>query len=403
MRFRTLIVAITIAVFAVACGWPRRGDTPIWPGQAWERATPADVGLNERPFENLHRSIVSGRFGFVDGLLVVREGRLVVERTYDRDYTNIVRGLKNNTFGCWDRPDCGSYREDYNYYDPRTHPFYRGRRVHELMSITKSVTSALTGMAIGRGEISGVGAALVSFLGDFDLSRIDSRLRTVTLEHLLTMQTGIAWNEMTAPPDETNNTSQLEASEDWVQFTIERPMDAAPGEKWVYNSGTAQVLSAVLRKATGTNVDEYAKEHLFAPIGIEEFHWKKTPTGLPDTEGGLYLKAEDLARIGLLYLRDGIWKHKRILPAGWVEASLRGKPFGDDPEGLGRTGYGYQWWRADRGSLQIWGAYGFGGNLLIIVPSLDLVGVVNAHNIFGHRHDAVQTAFIDAVLAAATP
>jgi CubicO group peptidase (beta-lactamase class C family) len=180
-------------------------------------------------------------------------------------------------------------------------------------------------------------------------------------------------------------------------------MDAAPGEKWVYNSGTAQVLSAVLRKATGTNVDEYAKEHLFAPIGIEEFHWKKTPTGLPDTEGGLYLKAEDLARIGLLYLRDGIWKHKRILPAGWVEASLRGKPFGDDPEGLGRTGYGYQWWRADRGSLQIWGAYGFGGNLLIIVPSLDLVGVVNAHNIFGHRHDAVQTAFIDAVLAAATP
>jgi CubicO group peptidase (beta-lactamase class C family) len=101
-----------------------------------------------------------------------------------------------------------------------------------------------------------------------------------------------------------------------------------------------------------------------------------------------------------LYLRFGMWRRERILPAGWVDASLTARPFGDDPEGLGRTGYGYQWWRADRGTLQIWGAYGFGGNLMVIVPALDLVGVVTSYSIFGQKHDAVQPAFIDALLAA---
>ena len=95
-------------------------------------------------------------------------------------------------------------------------------------------------------------------------------------------------------------------------------MDADPGTKWAYNSGGSQLLSGIVRTATGRHIDEYASERLFRPIGIEDFHWKKTPTGHPDTEGGLYLSAGDLARIGYLYLRDGMWAGQRILPAGWV-------------------------------------------------------------------------------------
>jgi hypothetical protein len=108
-------------------------------------------------------------------------------------------------------------------------------------------------------------------------------------------------------------------------------------DSWSYDTGVwssnAPTTETRPRRDQGPQrPDEYARQHLFGPLGIDDFHWKKTPTGLHDTEGGLYLNAEDLARIGLLYLRDGIWRRARILPAGWVDASFNARPFGDDPE-----------------------------------------------------------------------
>jgi len=375
-------------------------QTPRWPGAAWPTAAPESQGLDPARLNALHLAIDSGNYGSVDRMVVVRNGYLVMNHSYDRDYRTLSRGRKG-WLGCgegacdgWNGP------EEFNYYDAATHPWYRGRRVHTLQSVTKSVTSALIGVALHRGEIRGLSEPLLLFLGDYNLSRVDPRLRRATLEDLLTMRTGIEWHEQDRPLDSTNTTWQLENSRDWVQFTLDQPMDADPGAKWVYNSGGSQLMSAVIRKATGQTADRYAESHLFGPLGIRDHHWKKTPTGLPDTEGGLYLEALDLARIGWLYLNDGVWDGTRVLPPGFAAASVA--RHADRINNAG-WGYGYQWWRVDRAGEEVWAGLGFGGQFLLVLPRHRMVGVINSWTLFDSTPRNVLMPFLDALIAAAAP
>jgi CubicO group peptidase (beta-lactamase class C family) len=175
-------------------------------------------------------------------------------------------------------------------------------------------------------------------------------------------------------------------------------MDADPGTKWAYNSGGSQLMSQIIRATTGMHVDEYARRHLFEPVGIRDFHWKKTPTGHPDTEGGLYLEAEDLARIGWLYLNGGTWNGRRILPQQWITASTTKHV--ENVNGAG-FGYGYQWWRADRAGVEVWAGLGFGGQFLVVLPQQRIVGVINSWNVYGGRNASPLGPFVDALIAAA--
>jgi CubicO group peptidase (beta-lactamase class C family) len=183
-------------------------------------------------------------------------------------------------------------------------------------------------------------------------------------------------------------------SRDWIAFTLSQPMDAEPGTKWVYNSGGSKLLSGIIRNATGRFIDDYAREYLFTPIGIKDFHWKQTPTGHPDTEGGLYLSAEDLARIGYLYLRDGMWNGRRVLPEGWVKRATARHVKAAAPG----WDYGYQWWIMSREDVEVWAGRGFGGQFLIVIPSRDIVAVANAWNVFGAKARSVFTPLVDALL-----
>ncbi len=394
---RSPIVRLLMAS-AVLAVWtrPLAAQEAAWPTNGWLRASAADVGMDAAPLAELDAAIRTGRYGNIDRMVVVRNGRMVVSQRYENDYVTISRGHRG-VLGCGTDACTGPQDlHEFNYFHPDFHPYFRGRDVHTLQSVTKSVTSALIGIAIGRGEIPGVDAKLLSFLGDYDLSGVDPRLHAATLDDLLTMRTGIEWHETDRPIDMTNTTFQLETSPDWVRFTLSQPMDAAPGEKWVYNSGGSHLMSAVIRKATGMTVDAYARAHLFGPLGIRDFHWKTTPTELPDTEGGLYLGAEDLARIGYLYLKDGVWAGRRVLPDGWVAASTSKRVERVNPAGWG---YGYQWWRLDRGEVAIWAGLGFGGQYLIVIPERDLVGVINSWNVFGGSPASVLGPFLEALLA----
>jgi len=285
----------------------------------------------------------------------------------------------------------------YNYQHPDWHPYFMGRPVHSLQSVTKSITSTLIGIALERGEIPGLEVPFLTLLGDYDLTRIDPRLHTSTLANLLEMRSGIEWHESDRPLNETNTTIQLELSDDWVQFTLDQPMDSDPGTKYAYNSGGSHLMSAIIRKTTGMTVAEYAERHLFGPIGIVDYHWKLTPKGLPDTEGGLYLEGEDLARFGYLVLNDGVWDGTRVIPEGWVAASTARRVENFDRSG---RAYGYQWWRVDRGGQDVWAGLGYGGQFLVILPEREVVGVVNSWNLFGNSQGSVLNAFIDALIAA---
>jgi CubicO group peptidase (beta-lactamase class C family) len=157
-------------------------------------------------------------------------------------------------------------------------------------------------------------------------------------------------------------------------------MASEPGDKFVYSSGVTELLGQILKKTTGKDPDDYARERLFGPLGIEAWYWKKTPTGLSDTEGGLYLTARDLAKIGYLYLKDGVWEGERILPQGFVAEAVA--PL---VTASGGRKYGFQWWLLpNEGSKDSWtpAALGYGGQFLFVVPEHDLIAVFTGWNIY---------------------
>ena len=306
----------------------------------------------------------AGRYGHIDHFILMRGGQVVVDEAFPRDYDALAEGKEYGD-------------GQYEYDNPSWHPFLEGTDLHTLQSVTKSITSLLIGIAIDDGAIpDGVASPAMQWFGDFDPDMSDPRRADMTLEDILTMQSGIDWQESIPYEDPANSCIQLEASQDWIQFIIDQPMREEPGTRFDYNSGASVLLGKILREATGQRIDAFARERLFQPLGIESFHWKLTPKGEVDTEGGLYLRSEDLARIAQLVLQRGEWDGEQIVSEEWIETSTRAHV----PDVGGGTGYGYQWWIPLEGE-GLEGACmggGFGGQYPVIVPELDVVAVLTA-------------------------
>ncbi|MES2522587.1 MAG: serine hydrolase [Gemmatimonadota bacterium] len=394
-RLWRFIGMTSVLLVAGAC---HRGGVANGPISQPARALPA---VDRTALDRLVTQVRAGTYGHVDHLAVVRDQEVLMNIPFPRDYATISQG-KVSPIGCGINACADSMQiGPYNYLHPRFHPWWNGGDLHTLQSVTKSVTATLIGIAQHRGQIRNPQQPLLSFFAAYKLDTVDPRLRSATLADLLTMRSGIEWHEMDRPLNETNTTLQLERSADWIRFTLAQPMDAAPGTKWAYNSGGSQLMSEVLRSATGLHADLYAERYLFAPLGIRSYHWKHTPSGHPDTEGGLYLAPMDLAKIGQLYLNDGVWNGTRVLPAGWAREATARHVDHTDPTNSASPGYGYQWWRYDRRGVEVWVGTGFGGQFLVIVPQIRLVGVVNSWNVFGERVPGILGPFMAAMLDAA--
>jgi len=341
---------------------------PAPQADGWAESTPEREGLDRAALAAFDAELAAGKHGYVDSMLVIRHGRVAYEKTYDwsKEYVRLFAGKGAPGI--------------YNYYDPGWHPYYKGTRLHTMQSVSKSVTSALVGIAIARGEIPGVDVKVMPYFRDFGIPP-DPRRDAMTLRDVLTMTTGIRWDEESADyTDPRNNCAVMEGKDDWVRYVLEQPMAEQPGKAFVYNSGATELLSYLIWKTTGRQADDYAKEHLFGPLGID-FHWKRTPKGLADTEGGLYLAPRDLAKLGELYMKDGVWRGKRILPKGWAADSVT--PRVDTGEKGFR--YGYQWWVPPASSTngsKAFAAWGYGGQFLFVVPELDVIAVFTGWNIY---------------------
>jgi CubicO group peptidase (beta-lactamase class C family) len=371
-----LAIVLTGAVLGSAADAAPAPAVP-WPTRAWTTASPESLGLDPVALEALEREIAAGKYGYIDGVLLIRHGRIGFEQHFAHDY----RALFVGKGAPW----------IYNYYDPDWHPFYQGTALHTLQSVSKSVTSTLVGIAIERGEIPDVNVAVMPYFAPFRVAP-DARRDSLRLWNVLTMTTGIQWDESSATyTDSRNDCAQMEASKDWIQYVLDRPMAAEPGATFVYNSGATELLAYILRKATGRNADDYARAHLFGPLGIRDFEWKHTPLDLPDTEGGLYLTPRDLAKLGLLFLHRGRWDGRQIVPATWVEQSTR---WSIDTH-WHAPGYGFQWWALagkDDAAPEAYAAIGYGGQYLIVVPPLDLIAVFTAWNIYDSRSLSIDVA-----------
>lgn len=392
MRSRCRLAAF---LFPLLLSTSASAQRATWPTPA----TSAAQALDRRPLDSLVARARGGAYGNTDHLLVIRNGEQVLDEHFALDYRELSRG-KKGALGCG-TDACASTTEvhQFNYLHPGFHPYYRGSTLHTLQSVTKSVTATLFGIARHKSQLTSVQQALLPMLGSYASAARDSRLQKATLADLLTMRSGIEWHEQDRPLDSTNTTWQLEASRDWMQFTLSQPMDAEPGVKWVYNSGGSALMAEVIRNLTGQHADAYAQRELFGPLGIA-FEWKKTPTGHPDTEGGLYLSAVSLAKIGQLYLDDGVWNGTRILAPGWAREATARIVDHVNPNPAS-PGYGYQWWRYDRRGTDIWGGNGFGGQFLVVIPQHRIVAVANSWNVFGTRAAGILTPLLDALLDAA--
>lgn len=231
-------------------------------------------------------------------------------------------------------------------------------------SMAKSVTSALVGIAIGEGKIKGVDESASDFIPEW---RNDVRQK-ITIGDLLSMESGLTWN-MTYAPVSGDTVNMLEQN-DQAAYAINRYQYREPGSDWYYSDGDAEVFSRIIKAATGMEVPQYAQEKLFGPIGFKASDWLKDNAGQSMTFCCIFSTARDFARFGYLFLRDGQWDGKQVVPADWVARSTQASQ-------VENTNYGYFWWLWQFANLPkgTYEAMGFATKRIYVIPSLDVVAV----------------------------
>lgn len=268
-------------------------------------------------------------------------------------------------------------RNDHVVLDAGFYPFLP-EWGHDIASVTKSVTSTLVGIAIDKGYLDDVDARVLDFFPDYTVANLDPRKRRMTLEHLLTMRSGFECD----PTNSEATLTEMTASADWVQFTLDLPMEDEPGERRVYCSPNVHLLSAILQRATGMGTLEFARLHLFGPLGIRDVMWLTDPQGIHRGWGDLHLRPIDMTKIGFLFLNEGRWRGRQIVSSWWAEEATTGAgqqipgwPVGE--------GYSYLWYYAP----DYYYASGRGGQLIYVFPEKDLVVGFNAGDGIGDHFD----------------
>lgn len=346
----------------------------------WPVSSPSQEGVDSLVLDSIHQEISQGLYGLVDRFLVIRNGKILVDHTYEQDYDSVMVLFDTTNY-------------QYNYDHTAWHPYYRDTDLHTMQSVTKSVTSVLFGIAVDEGLIPGVDTSAMAYFTGYDVDLSDERRQAMTLEDLLTMRSGIEWDEENY--DEANNSCILmENSDDWISFVLRHPMDTMPGEVFEYNSGASVLLGKIVREATGKRIDKWAEEKLFGPLDID-YYWKITPRGEVDTEGGLYLSTYDMAKIGYLMMNGGQWEGQQIVSKEWVEQSLR--PAVQFNE---RRGYGYQWWIPEHrdGQTRIFAGNGYGGQFLMVAPEYELIVAFNGWQHHGRPEMSTWLALEERIL-----
>jgi len=248
--------------------------------------------------------------------------------------------------------------------------YYRGNNQDSpvvVYSVTKSVISALTGIAIREGYLANIAQKLTDIFPQYFNGNSDPRKREITLKHLLTMTAGL----------EVADDEAWMKSTDGCKYVIDRPLVHNPGQKFDYNNGLTNLMSVILTKTTGMTTREFADKHLFGPLGITNYTWARGPQGYYIGGWGLRLTPRDMAKFGYLYLREGMYNGQQIVPRQWVQESVSLHSYPEKTDG-----YGYAWWldniedRIHNKKYQAFLALGYGGQFIWVVPELDIVNVI---------------------------
>ena len=254
--------------------------------------------------------------------------------------------------------------------------------LHDCRSISKSVTSACIGIAVKKGLINNIDEPIFSYFTQYQ-KNFDEQKKKITIRHLLTMTSGIKWNENISYRDPRNTELRMDNSSDPVDFILGRTMVSEPGTIWNYNGGNTQLLAEIIRIVSGLPLDKFATQELFIPLGINKYEWLPLTKNMPAAASGLRLRSRDLLKIGMLYMKSTQFKDKPILYPDWVEKSLSSavnRPSTKDKN----AGYGFQFWTyketVNDKEVEIQEAKGNGGQRIFFCKSLNLLVVITAGN-----------------------
>ena len=357
------------------CGVPVARDDG-WPVASVNEDKLIDRGALCRMADRLTASDAN-----VHAVMVVRGGKLVFER-YFRGSDEIPGRIY------------GSRVENVTF-DADT--------LHNMKSVSKSVASLALGVAIDRGLIRSVNEPIFSFFPELSDLRSPEKDR-IQLLHALTMSMGLEWVEATpATGDYNNDEARMNMAWDPCRYVLGLPVTAEAGQEFFYNTGALRLVSAIIRKATGRTLDEFARATLFDPLGITSVEWARV-RGETDAGGGLRLRPRDMEKIGQLVLAGGRWNDRQVVSKAWIETSTAPKIKATDDQS-----YGYLWWLGRslfNGRKVHWaGALGRGGQSIRIVPELDLVVAVTAgyYQDYSPRAFQVQSGIFRDVLRGISP
>jgi CubicO group peptidase (beta-lactamase class C family) len=304
-----------------------------WPTNGWRFASPESQGMDSRLLDQLEAKLNSYDMCY-NAFLVVRHGYIVFE-TYPS-------------------------------------PVYDENQLHFAASVTKSFTAGVFGIAVDKGYIGSIHDPVLSYFPNRTVANPSPWKDMMTVRDLLTMKTGLQWDEGTYSYDDLRNSFvQWIQSEDGVQFVLDLPMAYAPNWKWYYNTGASSILSALITITSGDNMQDFAAEHLFQPLGITRHYWENDRHGINYGGFGLSLLPRDMAKYGFLHLHNGRWDQQQIISEEWVTESTR-------MHTLFCPGYGYGYHWISYPILGAYAAFGAGGQGICVIPQDDLVVVVTA-------------------------
>jgi len=297
----------------------------------WNVSTPSAEEMSPVTLDSAY--IKAEELGYVDGILVIRNGKIVSEKYYNG---------------------------------------YNASKAHNIKSVTKGFLSCMAGIALRDSVLQSLDEKVLDYFPEYIYPNIDQRKYDITIRHLLTMRMGIDTEE--------NNLLQVMATADWIKTTIELPLLSAPGERFRYNTLETHLFSAILTKASGKTSLKFAKTFLTNPMGIEIHDWYTDPQGYYRGGWDMLMTPRDMAVLGYLYLNHGMLNGVQILPVEWIEASLTKTWAQDSPQWgvLTDYNYGYLWWLGKINGYDMFWALGYGGQMVISFPDLNLIVVTTA-------------------------
>ena len=321
-------------------------NVPEKTNDGWETAEPGEVDVDSEKINHLIRDILNRKRDIlnrklinIDSVLLVKNEKMILE-----EY-----------FGEYDRS-----------------------KLHELHSVSKSITSILIGIAIDKQMIPGVDTKAYTFFPEYKGTHWIDEKYNINLKHILIMSAGIDWDERTKSlNDRDNDIVGLIYSDNWIKYVLNKKVVEPPGLRYNYSGGLNILLGGVIKNTSGLYADRFADKYLFGPLDIDNYAWHRHSDGTINTQGGLSLTPRDMAKIGLLLLNNGKWKGRQIISKEWIDESTKGHI------DIGSYDYGYQWYRggikANGKDHEAFWAWGRGGQLIFIFPKLDLVAVFTSN------------------------